>query len=62
MAGKSGKAGSSNPEAIPKESGRIGDIVTAAKSTIDEGDYSRGYPRNTDALETDNKYPGRKKG
>lgn len=56
------KGGSTNAEAVPKESGKCGDIITAAKSTIDEGDYTHGYPENSGGLKLNNNYPSKKKG
>jgi hypothetical protein len=54
--------GSSNAEYVPSESTKMGDIVTAARSTMDAGDYTHGYPPCPGALRTNNSYPTRKKG
>lgn len=56
------KVGSTNAEAVPKENAKCGDIMTAAKSTVDEGDYTHGWPANSGALKLNNSYPTKKKG
>ena len=59
---KSKGGGSSNAEYVPSESMKMGDIITAARSTMGEGDYTHGYPPIPGGVRLRNSYPSGKKG
>lgn len=59
---RSKDGGSSNAEYVPSASTKMGDIITAARSTMDAGDYAHGYPPQPGALMSTNKFPTGKKG
>lgn len=61
MAGKVGGKGGGDGSKVPVESVELdGNIITAAKSTMDGKSYERGYPEAEGRLKMDNFGKGRK--